>query len=157
MRRLPRSPVCVAAMSALAGLAACATQPTASNSSAATENELMAADRAYEAFNIEQGYKAASLEFIDFDEAIMIEAGEGFLTGKADIMAERQLDTVPSPVHWKPIGAKVGPSGAFGMTWGTFLVDYETDTTGNYVTVWHKVNGEWKIITDVAVDDPVAE
>tara|TARA_B100000949_G_scaffold127368_1_gene112441 strand:- start:164 stop:550 length:387 start_codon:yes stop_codon:yes gene_type:complete len=120
-------------------------------------SELMEADKAYEAFNIEFGYKAASLEFIDFEDAFMIEAGEGFLTGKADIMAERQLDTVPSPVHWTPIGAKVSDSGDFGITWGTFLVDYETDTTGNYVTVWHKVDGDWKIVTDVAVDDPAAQ
>jgi hypothetical protein len=138
-------------------VAACATTEPQVMDQAAIQSELMAADQAYEAYNLEYGYKAASLEFIDFENAFMIEAGDGFLTGKTDIMAERQLDTVPSPVHWTPIGAKASETGDFGITWGTFLVDYETDTTGNYVTVWKKVNGAWKIVTDVAVDDPVEE
>ena len=41
-----------------------------------------------------------------------------------------------------------------GITWGSFVVDGDPDTTGDYVTVWRKVNGEWKIVTDTAVDDP---
>lgn len=118
--------------------------------------ELMAADRAYASHNLEYSYKMASSEFIDFDTAFMIEAGEGFLVGESDIMSERQLDAVPSPVHWAPIGAMGASSGDLGITWGAFSVDGDPETTGNYVTVWRKVNGEWKIVTDVAVDDPVA-
>ncbi len=114
----------------------------------------MAVDRAYEAYNLAHGYEAASLKFVDFEKGFMIEAGEGFLTGQAAIMAERQLDMVPSPVHWQPEGAMGAASGDLGITWGSFVVDGDPDTTGDYVTVWRKVNGEWKIVTDTAVDDP---
>lgn len=139
----------------LVPVAACVTPAAPTIDEATIVSELLAADQAYERYNLEFGYEAASLEFIDFSEAFMIEAGEGFLTGKTDIMAERQLDTVPSPVHWSPIGAKASEAGDFGITWGTFLVEYETELTGNYVTVWKKVDGAWKIVTDVAVDDPI--
>jgi hypothetical protein len=118
------------------------------------EAELLAADRAYEAYNLENGYEAASRKFVDFDKGFMIEAGDGFLVGEDAIMAERQLDTVPSPVHWQPIGAMGATSGDLGITWGSFSVDGDPETTGNYVTVWRKIDGEWKIVTDTAVDDP---
>ncbi len=138
----------------LAGLAGCAS--VTNQSPASIEQSLIAADKAYDAHNLQNGYKSASEAFIDFETAFMIEAGEGFLTDEASIMAERQLDTAPSPVHWGPIGAMAAASGDLGITWGTFSIDNST-TAGNYVTVWRKVNGEWKIVTDVAVDDPVAE
>lgn len=118
------------------------------------EAELLAADKAYDAYNLEYGYKAASEKFVDFEKGFMLEAGEGFLTGEAAIMAERQLDTAPSPVHWAPIGAMGASSGDLGVTWGSFSIDGDPETTGNYVTVWRKVDGVWKIVTDTAVDDP---
>ncbi len=137
--------------SAVLSIVGCVSAPV---SPATIEAELMEADMAYEAFNLEYGYEAASKKFVDFDKGFMLEAGEGFLTGEAAIMAERQLDTVPSPVHWKPIGAIGSASGDMGVTWGSFSVDGDPETTGNYVTVWRKVDGVWKIVTDTAVDDP---
>ena len=121
--------VCGVAMFGLAiGTTGCTSLPTSDVHATAPqiEAELMAVDRAY----------------------------EGFLTGQAAIMAERQLDMVPSPVHWQPEGAMGAASGDLGITWGSFVVDGDPDTTGDYVTVWRKVNGEWKIVTDTAVDDP---
>jgi hypothetical protein len=149
--------VCGIAMFGLAfSVAGCASLP-ASEAQATVpqiEAELLAVDRAYEAYNLAHGYEAASLKFVDFEKGFMIEAGEGFLTGQTAIMAERQLDTVPSPVHWEPEGAMGAASGDLGITWGSFVVDGDPDTTGDYVTVWRKVNGAWKIVTDTAVDDP---
>ena len=149
--------VCGGCMFGLAiGTTGCTSLPTSDVHATAPqiEAELMAVDRAYEAYNLAHGYEAASLKFVDFEKGFMIEAGEGFLTGQAAIMAERQLDMVPSPVHWQPEGAMGAASGDLGITWGSFVVDGDPDTTGDYVTVWRKVNGEWKIVTDTAVDDP---
>ena len=140
------------------GMAVVACSSTSSAlAQASVESELMDADRAYAAYNVEHGYKAASSKFIDFEKGFMIEAGRGFLEGETDIMSERQLDVTPSPVHWEPIGAMAGDSADLGMTWGTFIVEGTPETTGNYVTVWRKVEDEWKIVTDVAVDDPMEE
>lgn len=121
------------------------------------EAELISADRAYDAFNLKHSYEMASLEFIDFETAFMMEAGQGFLRGKTAIMAERQIDDVPSSVHWQPIGSMGASSADLGITWGTFSVDGDPGVSGSYVTVWRKVDGEWKIVTDTVVDDPVAE
>ena len=95
--------VCGVAMFGLAiGTTGCTSLPTSDVHATAPqiEAELMAVDRAYEAYNLAHGYEAASLKFVDFEKGFMIDAGEGFLTGQAAIMAERQLDMVPSPVHW---------------------------------------------------------
>ena len=140
-----------AVLSFTIGLTACASLPIPAEQ---VEEELLAADRAYEAYNLAHGYKAASLEYVDFEQGFMIEAGDGFLTGQKAIMAERQLDAVPSPVHWQPVGAMGASSADLGITWGSFVVDGDPDTTGDYVTVWRKVDGAWKIVTDTAVDDP---
>ncbi|KCZ62846.1 hypothetical protein L53_09735 [Hyphomonas sp. L-53-1-40] len=149
--------VCGIAMLGIAfSVAGCASLPASEAQATVSqiEAELLAVDRAYEAYNLAHGYEAASLKFVDFEKGFMIEAGEGFLTGQTAIMAERQLDTVPSPVHWEPEGAMGAASGDLGITWGSFVVDGDPNTTGDYVTVWRKVNGAWKIVTDTAVDDP---
>lgn len=130
-----------------------AANPVPASSTANVESELMAADRAYESYNQKYSYESASEEFIDFDKGFMMESGRGFLRGKTDIMAERKIDTVPSPVHWQPIGSMGAQSADMGVTWGTFSVDGDPLATGSYVTVWRKVAGEWKIVTDTVVDD----
>ena len=98
------------------GMVGCVPSPTPSLD--ALEKELLSADRSYEAYNREYGFKAASQEFVDFDSAFMIEVGEGFLTTETDILAARDLTTVPSPVRWQPIGAMAG-GGDLGITWGS--------------------------------------
>lgn len=159
MIQIVRTMRTVAILGVAAGAVACASleAPAVAEFSETVEAKLMAADRAYEAYNLQYGYEAASLKFVDFEQGFMIEAGQGFLKGQAAIMAERQLDEVPSPVHWQPVGAMGAASGDMGITWGSFVVDGKPDTTGNYVTVWRYINGSWKIVTDVAVDDPVMD
>lgn len=135
------------------GVAACATAPNAPSISA--ENELLQVDAAYDAYNRQNGFAAASEAFIDFESGFLIDGERGFLVGREAIMNDRQLDTVPSPVFWSPDGAMAAASGDFGITWGRFGVEGDPPTAGSYLTVWRQRDGEWKIVTDVAVDDLV--
>lgn len=130
----------------------CAHDPAQMKSSA--ENALIQIDQAYNDYNREFGFKQASEAFFDFKSAFIIEAGEGILTGEEAIMSKRNFDQAPSPVYWNPIGAMSSKSADLGITWGTFGTDGAPDEKGSYLTVWRKIDGEWKIVTDLAVNDP---
>jgi len=132
-------------------VAAC-TQPQ-TRSREAVADALMQADRAYEAYNLEHGFNAATAKYMDFDQGFLIEPGQGLVRGREAILAERDLNEIPSPVRWTPQGAMGAQSDDLGLTWGEFAVD--GGARGAYLTVWHRDgDGEWKIVTDVAVDDP---
>ncbi|MBV7255276.1 nuclear transport factor 2 family protein [Pacificimonas sp. WHA3] len=119
---------------------------------------LIEADRAYEATNNQAGFQAANEAHFNFEDGFLMEPGQGVLRGKEAILAERSLSAVPSPVRWSADNAMGASSGDFGITWGKFSVDGESTTEGQYLTVWKKDDqGEWKIITDVALDDPQPE
>jgi ketosteroid isomerase-like protein/mannose-6-phosphate isomerase-like protein (cupin superfamily) len=67
-------------------------------------------------------------------------------------------DLVNTPglrLHWIPTKIDVA-SPSVATEYGTYTQSYETPRgrigeSGNYVTIWHKVNGEWRI----AVDAPI--
>lgn len=68
-------------------------------------------------------------------------------------------DVVKTPglkLHWIPTRIDVA-SPRVATEYGTYTQSYETPRgrlgeSGNYVTIWHKVNGEWR----VAVDAPIS-
>ena len=65
------------------------------------------------------------------------------------------LKTPGLKLHWVPTKIEVA-SPRVATEYGTYTQSYDTPRgrigeSGNYVTIWHKVNGEWR----VAVDAPV--
>lgn len=129
------------------------THATNADAHKATQNGLMEADRSYLDTNNKYGFLAANEQHFDFKNGFLLEAGKGILQGKEAILAERNLTGIPSTVHWEPEKALGSASGDLGITWGKFNVD--GGNSGLYVTVWNKdAKGEWKIVTDVAVNNP---
>lgn len=150
-RSMKLSPIYIAMVTLAISTSGCASNSISSKPT--FEEELMSADKAYEAHNLKFGFKDASTKFIDFKTGFMLNAEKGFLNGETQILEDRNLTTVPSPVHWQALGAMAASSGDLGITWGNFSVDGNPETNGNYVTVWKKISDEWKIVTDIAVDD----
>ncbi|MEM9055138.1 MAG: hypothetical protein AAGB16_07420, partial [Pseudomonadota bacterium] len=93
--------------------------------------------------------------YFDFETAFLLEPDDGILVGEEAIMAQRQFDQTPSPVFWNPVGSMASGDADLGITWGKFGFEGDPNTQGSYLTVWRKVDGEWKIVTDVAVNDHI--
>ncbi len=138
------------------GLAACATVSPA----ATTEQEMMAADRAFAARALEIGAGPAFVEFAAEDVTIF-PAGAAPQTGKAAVEAWTSAWPEDMIVEWEPEAAHAGKGGDFGYTWG-----YATYTTqgqegasyGKYITVWQRQDdGSWKWIADMGAGAPAPE
>ncbi len=60
-------------------------------------------------------------------------------------------------VTWQPSGGDLSTSGDLGYTYGTYTVvsksEDQTVERGNYLRIWKKQNGVWKMMVDVA--DPL--
>ncbi len=57
---------------------------------------------------------------------------------------------------WEPVFAEVAADGSLGFTYGDWsTTDGATDSVtskGRYLTVWKKLNGEWKVTADIGND-----
>jgi len=54
---------------------------------------------------------------------------------------------------WKPAFADVAASGDLGYCYGTYELQNESgfaNETGNYVHIWKKISGKWRVVVDVA-------
>lgn len=84
-----------------------------------------------------------------------------FRKGKMPFIGRRAGATAMNPLSkewtWTPAFADVSMSGDLGYSYGTYqLLDKSTGSiseTGNYVRVWKRVAGMWRVIIDVA--DPL--
>jgi ketosteroid isomerase-like protein len=53
-------------------------------------------------------------------------------------------------ISWEPMGGDVAESGDMGFTYGTYLLQTDTEKQeGTYITIWRKQkDGTWKYILD---------
>jgi len=88
--------------------------------------------------------------------------------GKAPVIGQRAVrgmadwDPKTYQLTWTPDGARIGPSGDTGFTWGTYQ-SHSRDSngepvqrSGRYITFWKKENGAWKVALDASADAPEA-
>lgn len=138
------------------GLAACATV----SAPATTEQEMMAADRAFAARALEIGAGPAFVEFAADDVTIFPSAGVP-QTGKAAVEAWTSQWPEEMIVEWAPEAAHAGQGGDFGYTWGyaTYTqAGQEGASYGKYITVWQRQDdGSWKWIADMGSGAPAPE
>ena len=66
------------------------------------------------------------------------------------------LSTIPSSqLTWQPLAADISRSGDLGYTHGTYVLkntseDEKIIERGNYLRIWKREKGDWKVIVDVA-------
>ena len=123
---------------------------------AAPLDDVLSADRAFAAAAVRDGARAAFVAYAAPD-AMMFRDGVGPVKGQAAIAASFRASGGAIP-EWAPEGGEVAKSGELAYTWGYFRWTASDgsgkQSTGNYVSIWRKVEGEWKWIVDLGVQAP---
>lgn len=95
-------------------------------------------------------------------DAVTLPNGKAPTEGQRAIARDAQWDPRIYQLTWKPDGARMGPSGDTGFTWGHFDA-HSRDAqgqpvvrSGRYITVWKKIDGAWKVLLDASADDAPA-
>jgi len=119
----------------------------------AAVDEVMQADRDFAARAAAIGMQAAFVEYAAAD-AMLFRAGVGPIRGPQAI-GESFAGTEKATLAWSPEAAEVAASGELAYTWGwyTFSADGKT-STGNYVSIWRRVDGRWRYVIDLGVPAP---
>lgn len=125
---------------------------------AGSEEELMAADRAFAAAAAESGIDGW-IAFMAEDAARMPTFGGPMIAGLDAIRAADAplLESGEAQLQWEPAHAYAFDDGVHGITTGTYRVLSRADgsqlATGRYLTFWRRQTGEWRVIFDTGVGD----
>lgn len=96
------------------------------------------------------------------DDAVTLTNGQPAKLGRAAIVGVANWDPKTYQLTWKAEGARMGPGGDTGFTWGHYdAISRDSNGQpvtlgGRYITFWKKVNGEWKVALDASADDAPA-
>ncbi len=135
----------------------------AATAQAATVEDLLEADRAFNGMAQEQGVREAFLAYVGADPAML---SEGLPAIAGDNEVRNFLLGWPDEVSltWEPTAGRIAQSGDLGYTWGTFVSrsqdagGTEQVRHGKYVTVWAlQDDGSWKWVVDIGNPSPNPE
>lgn len=123
-------------------------EPAAKIDLAAERASLLQRDLAFSQISQQKGPSEAFYELMSAD-ATLLREGEPPIKGKEAIrvrMAAGQQGTLT----WKPEEATVSAQADMGFTWGTYVFQVQgperKTSRGQYVTIWEKQGGQWKIV-----------
>src|SRR5258707_12547028 len=121
----------------------------------AARTALLNADREFSRAAADQGARAAFLSYAAKDARLFRDDHFPFV-GK--VAAADALTPITAEWTWTPAFAGVSVSGDLGYSYGIYELREKggarsVSERGNYARVWKKVNGEWKLVIDVA--DPL--
>ena len=130
-------------------LAACAHRPDPS-----ARDAVMQTDRDFAARAKVVGLSAAFVEYAAAD-ALLFRPAVGPIRGHEAIGASF-AGTEGATLEWEPAAAEVAASGDLAYTWGwyTFTAAGGKSSTGNYVSIWRRVDGRWLYVVDLGVPAP---
>jgi ketosteroid isomerase-like protein len=115
--------------------------------------EVMQTDRDFAARAAAVGIRAAFVEFAAPD-AITFRAGVGPIRGTQAI-GDSFAGTEAATLVWAPEAAEVAASGDLAYTWGWYTFSGGgKSSTGNYVSIWRRVDGRWRYVIDLGVPAP---
>jgi ketosteroid isomerase-like protein len=95
------------------------------------------------------------------DDAITMSNKQAVEQGKSAIASGTTWKPADYQLIWSPDGARMGPHGEMGITWGHFEGHTKDNqgnlvvTHGRYLTVWEKdKSGRWKVLADTSNEAP---
>lgn len=93
-----------------------------------------------------QAYSAA--------EARVFRNGNHPIAG-SDAIKQALSPKIGSLLNWQPLAADVSQSGDLGYTYGTYTLHSSSELQkiiqrGNYLRIWKRHDGNWKVVVDVA-------
>jgi ketosteroid isomerase-like protein len=118
----------------------------------AARTALLTADREFSKAAADQGAREAFLSYAAKDIRLFRDDHFPFVGKTA---AADALTPITAEWTWKPAFAGVSVSGDLGYSYGVYELREKSGARlvserGNYARVWKKVNGEWKLVVDVA-------
>jgi len=141
------------------GAATAPAQPLTDPSYNAQAQPLLEADKRFAADVLRGGGAAFAAWFAD--DAVTLSNGKAAVEGRAAISRDTTWKPADYQLTWTPDGARMGPSGDSGVTWGSYQGhsrDHEGNSlivAGRYITVWKKdKSGQWKVLLDASNDPP---
>jgi ketosteroid isomerase-like protein len=90
---------------------------------------------------------------------VTLNNGQPAVQGQRAIAGQATWDPKTYQLTWYAEGARMGPSGDTGFTWGHYEAKGQDpkgqpiSTSGRYITFWKKVNGHWKVALDASAND----
>jgi len=122
---------------------------------AKARTELLDAEREFSKTSAERGAVEAFLAYASTDVRVFRNQKQPFIGRKSALAA---LAPLTIEWTWSTTSADVSASGDIGYSYGLYELRDQTrksvSETGNYMRVWKRVNGAWKLILDLT--DPLA-
>jgi len=120
-----------------------------------TAESLATAEKAFARESVEKGMRTAFLNVLS-DEGVVFDPGPGAQNGRKVWEAKKES---PAVLEWGPVLAVVASSGDLGYTTGPWnyrkMPNEKPRAFGEFVSVWRRENGNWKLLCDVGSDHPV--
>lgn len=112
-------------------------------------NTMQQTDADFSETSRKKGFKAAFLEYIDEDGALL-RPNRMPIVGADAVEYLSAINDSTVQLTWEPLGGDVAKAGDMGYTYGTYLMkDSANEVHGTYVTVWRKnPDGKWKFVLD---------
>ena len=137
-----------------AGLVACAGQTaTPAVDLAAEEQAIRDASAQWMAATQAKNWAAAAAFFAP--DGVAFPGNHEPLVGPAAIQANAEAEAAAMPnavIGWTVDAVVVAASGDMAYETGTWTMSNEgTQDTGKYITVWRKLGGQWKALSDMGV------
>lgn len=121
----------------------------------AGREDLLNTERSFSQVSLDRGAVEAFLRYAAVDVRVLRNQHQPFIGRRSALKAMPALAT---EFRWTPQAGDVSTSGDLGYTYGLYyLRDKATNTlkeTGNYMRVWRKINGAWKLILEVTDPHP---
>jgi len=112
-------------------------------------NSMQQTDADFSDTSKKKGFKAAFLEYIDEDGALL-RPNRMPIVGADAVEYLSAINDSSVQLTWEPLGGDVAKTGDMGYTYGTYLMkDSASESRGTYVTIWRKTpEGKWKFVLD---------
>ena len=120
---------------------------------------LLEHDREFEAFTASDGY-IESYRRYSAEDLLLLPPGGQPRSGRERIYREDSEEGLLGHLEGFPEDGSVAASGDLGWTWGRWTFTLEDDQGentvlhGKYLNVWKRIDGEWRLITNIWNENP---
>lgn len=136
-------------------------QPLTSPTTTPGELELLQLESRFAADTAQRGGAAFADWFAP--DGIILPNGKAALIGRSTIASHSRWDPHQYQLTWTPDGARLNPGGESGFTWGHYIgrshdaAGEPVQREGRYITLWKRLNGQWKVALDASADDAATD